>query len=149
MVNNPLGLQLGQVIQAMTAEAGFAVKLQALESVSAIQAGESGDFDALLLGWPGYADPDINIYSLLYCKAPLNYSGYCNEEVDKLLDLARASDNLQERVKYYGQVQAIIAADMPHVFLYHFKWIWAHTARLHGFIATPDGLTRIVDLRLD
>jgi peptide/nickel transport system substrate-binding protein len=149
LFNNPVQIQVAQMIQVMAKEAGFEVRLQALESVSAVQAGEKGDFDALLIGWPGFADPDSNIYNPLYCKAPLNYAGYCNKEFDGLLDLARASSDLNERVKYYTQAHAIISREEPYLFLYHHKWIWAHSTRLKNFIATPDGFTRIMDLTLD
>jgi len=149
LVNTPPAVQMAQMIQAMAKEVGFEVKLQAMESVSVIQDGEKGNFDALLLGWPGFADPDVNIYSLLSCKAPLNYEGYCNAEVDKLLDLARASSNLSERVGLYARVHEIVSRDEPYLFLYHHKWIWAHSAKLKGFVASPDGFTRVMDLTLE
>jgi len=149
VLNIPAFMQVGQMIQAMTKEAGFDVKLLSLETVSAIQAGEKGDYEALLMGWPGFTDPDMNIYNVLTCKAQLNYSGYCNNEVDRLLDAARASADLSERVKLYTRVREITAAEEPDIYLYHRKWIWAHTAKLKGFIAYPDGFTRIMDLTLE
>jgi peptide/nickel transport system substrate-binding protein len=149
LLNNPVAIQVAQMIQAMAKEVGFEITLLPLESVSAIQAGEKGNFDAFMVGWPGYADPDVNIYSLLSCGAPLNYGGYCNRDVDNLLNMARASSDLTERVKYYTRVHEIISVDEPHVFLYHHRWIWAHASKLKGFIAHPDGLTRIMDLRLE
>jgi len=149
LFNNPVAIQVAQMIQAMAKEAGFEINLLPLESVSAIQAGEKGDFDALMIGWPGYADPDVNIYSLLSCGAPLNYSGYCNKEVDSLLDLARTSSDLSGRVQYYTHVHQIISVEEPHLFLYHHRWIWAYDNRLKGFTAHRDGLTRIIDLRFD
>lgn len=149
LVNNPVQIQVAQMIQAMTKEARFDVRLQALESVSAVQAGESGDFDALLIRWTGFADPDVNIYSVLSCKAPLNYGGYCNPEVDRLFDLARASSDLAERVKYYTSAHEIVTREEPYLFLYHHRWIWAHTSRLKGFVGQPDGLTRVMDLTLE
>lgn len=148
LINSPPLVQAAQMIQAMAKEVGFDVKLQALESVSAIQAGEKGDFEAFYIGWPGYADPDVNIYSVLSCKAPLNYGAYCNTEVDRLLNLARASSSIAERVKLYGSVYEILARDEPYLFLWHHKWIWAHSARLKGFVASPDGFTRVMDLTL-
>ena len=29
------------------------------------------------------------------------------------------------------------------------KWIWAHSAKLKGFVAHPDGITRVMDLKFD
>ena len=83
------------------------------------------------------------------CKGTLNYSGYCNAEVDRLLDAARHSPDIAERVRLYTRVREILAADEPYLFLYHPKWIWAHGARLKGFVAHPDGIMRVVDLRFD
>ena len=110
---------------------------------------EKGNYEAFLVGWPGFVDPDMNIYSMLACRAPLNYSGYCNPEVDQLLNAARASADTQERVTLYTRVREILAEDKPYIFLYHPSWIWVHSTKLKGFVAHPDGITRVLDLRLD
>ena len=65
-------------------------ELLALETATALSSAEKGNYEAFLVGWPGFVDPDMNIYSMLACRAPLNYSGYCNPEVDQLLNAARA-----------------------------------------------------------
>ena len=39
-----------------------------------------------MLAWSGRADPDGNLFSFDGCKQPLNYAGYCNAEVDDLLE---------------------------------------------------------------
>jgi len=84
--NNPDLRQVGEVIQALTKEAGFDVKIQATEFASALQASQRGDFEAFLLAWSGRTDPDGNIYSFVTCKGPQNDGKYCNPEVDRLLD---------------------------------------------------------------
>jgi peptide/nickel transport system substrate-binding protein len=43
----------------------------------------------------------------------------------------------------------LLSRDEPYIFLYHPRWIWAHSAKLRGFVAHPDGITRVIDLRLD
>ncbi len=83
------GQKLAQVVQAMVKEAGFDVKLQATEFATSLDLADKGQFDAYVLGWSGRADPDGNIFSFNGCKQPLNYSGYCNKEVDELLVRAR------------------------------------------------------------
>jgi peptide/nickel transport system substrate-binding protein len=149
--NTPVSNQIGQLIQAMAGEAGFQVKLMALESATALHAADKGNFEAIMFGYPGFVDPDANIYSMMACRAPLNYSGYCNAEVDRLLNAARASSDTQERITLYTRAREILAEDEdePYLFLYHHNWIWVHSARLKGFVAHPDGITRVLDLRLD
>ena len=50
-----------------------------------------------MLAWSGRADPDGNIFSFNACKQPLNYSGYCNPEVDELMVRSRTAGDLAER----------------------------------------------------
>jgi len=145
----PVQSQVAELIQAMTREAGFDTKLVVLETGSAIQAGHRGDHQAYLNGWPGFLDPDHNIFSMLHCKGSLNYSGYCNNEVDGLLEKARAMTDVAERVRLYTRVREILAEDEPYIFLNHLKLIWAHAARLRGFVPHRDGLMRVLDLKLD
>ena len=78
-------------------EAGFETRLLALEVGTAIQKADRGEYEALLALWPGFADPDMNIFGMLACKGALNYGGYCNAEVDRLLEEARAHSSVDER----------------------------------------------------
>jgi peptide/nickel transport system substrate-binding protein len=149
LLNVPVQLQVAEMIQAMAREAGFDLKLLALETATAVNAADKGNYEAALIGWPGFVDPDANIYSMLACGAPLNYGGYCNREVDRLLDAARSRADTEERVRLYTRVREILAQDEPYIFLYHQKWIWAHSAKLRGFVAHPDGVMRPLGLKLD
>jgi peptide/nickel transport system substrate-binding protein len=86
---------------------------------------------------------------MLACRAPLNHSGYCDPEVDRLLNAARASSDTEERTALYTRLREILTEDEPYLFLYHNNNIWVHSARLKGFVAHPDGMTRVLDLKLD
>ena len=55
--------RLALVIQAMTREAGFNVKIQATEFATSLNMADKGDFEAYVLAWSGRADPDGNLYS--------------------------------------------------------------------------------------
>ena len=147
--NLPVQLQVAEMIQAMTKEAGFETRLLALETGTAVQKADRGDHQAMLLGWPGFADPDQNIAPVLSCRGTLNYSGYCNEDFDRLLEQARAVSDGDERVRFYTKASEMLSRDEPYIFLYHQKWIWAHSAKLKGFVAHPDGITRVMDLQFD
>jgi len=147
--NNPDLRQVGEVIQSMTKEAGFDVRLQATEFASAIQAAQRGEFEAFLLGWSGRSDPDGNIYSFATCKGGQNDGSYCNPEVDRLLDAARATPIAEERLKLYRQVaQIYLIEERGRIYLWHRKNLFAHTTRLQGFRLVPDGLIRVQGLKL-
>jgi peptide/nickel transport system substrate-binding protein len=141
--------QVAQVIQAMAKEAGFDVKINAVEFATSIDRAAKGDFEAYQLGWSGRVDPDGNLYSFVACKAPLNDGRYCNPELDKLLDETRSTIDPAERMKIYDKVTAIMQRDLPIIYLYNRKWIYGFTTRLAGFTPYPDGLVRVKDLTLE
>jgi peptide/nickel transport system substrate-binding protein len=139
---------VAQVIQAMASEAGFDIKIQATEFASALSLSQRGEMQAFLLAWSGRADPDGNLYNFVACKGPLNDGRYCNETVDKALNAARAATDPAERLKYYAVIAQQTLRDLPIIYLYHRKWIYAYNSRLQGFQPMPDGLIRPQGLAL-
>jgi len=140
--------RLALVVQAMTREAGFDVKIQAAEFATSLNMADKGDFEALVLAWSGRADPDGNLYSFDACKQPLNYAGYCDAETDALLNQSRALRDPAERRKLFEQVAARVLKERPIVYLYHRNWLWAYNAKLGGVRNVPDGLLRVTGLKL-
>jgi peptide/nickel transport system substrate-binding protein len=139
---------VAEVIQAMAAEVGINMKIRVTEFATALKQGEVGEFQAYLLAWSGRTDPDGNAYIFHKCKAPQNNAHYCNPEVDKLLDEARAYADPARRKAVYEKLTKIILDDNPKLYLYHRRVLIAHTARLDGYKQMPDGLVRVVGLRL-
>jgi peptide/nickel transport system substrate-binding protein len=148
VANNPLELQVAQVIQSMIGEAGFDMKIQAVEANTLIAATQKGDFQAALTFWSGRPDPDGNITIWLQCDGALNWSKYCNPKVDAALAQARQVTDPPERLKYYKEAASLYLADRGYIFLYHIKWIWGTTARLEGFTPALDGLIRPQGMKL-
>jgi peptide/nickel transport system substrate-binding protein len=147
--NNPDLRQVGEVIQSMARESGFDVRLQATEFASALQAAARGDFEAFLVGWSGRSDPDGNIYSFATCKGGQNDGRYCDAEVDRLLDEARAVPDAAARIAIYRKVAALyLERDRGRIYLWHRKNLFAHAARLQGLRLVPDGLIRPQGIRL-
>jgi len=149
VLNDPVNLQVAQVIQAMAKDSGFDIRILATEFASALQLAAKGDFEAFPLGWSGAVDPDGNIYNLVNCNSPFNDAHYCNSEVDHELDAARGVEAAAERLVHYRRVAEHLLQDLPNIYLYHPKWLYAFTARLSGFIPYPDGLIRPQGLRLE
>lgn len=141
-------MQAAQVIQAMAKESGFDIRIQATEFASALQLAAKGDFEAFLWGCCSRVDPDGNIYNVLACNSAFNYGHYCNPEVDRELEAARSLDARADRLAHYRVVAEHIL-NLPIIYLYHPKWLYAHTAKLSGFVAYLDGIIRPQGLRLD
>jgi peptide/nickel transport system substrate-binding protein len=140
--------RLALVIQAMTRDAGFDVKIQAAEFATSLNLADKGDYEAYVLAWSGRPDPDGNLFSFHGCKQPLNYAGYCDAETDKLLVASRTSRDPAERKKVFEQIAARVLKERPIVYLYHRNWLWAYSARLGGVRQVPDGLLRVTGLKM-
>ena len=140
--------RLALVIQAMTREAGFDVKIQAAEFATSLNLADKGEFDAYALAWSGRADPDGNLYSFHGCKQPLNYAGFCTPETDALLNQSRELRDPAARKKVFEQIAATVLKERPVIYLYHRNWLWAYSGKLSGVRNVPDGLLRVTGLKM-
>jgi peptide/nickel transport system substrate-binding protein len=142
VINQPDQLQTGEVIQSMATEAGFDVKIQAVEFATSLDAGDRGDFEAYLIGWSGRADIDANLYSFVHTGTPLNNGGYSNKNVDAWLDQAREVTDVAARGTIYAKLAVQLERDLPLIYLYAPKNIVAMSTRVNGYVPVPDGLVR-------
>jgi peptide/nickel transport system substrate-binding protein len=139
---------VAELIQNMAAEAGFDVKIRVTEFATSLKQAEEGNYQAFLIGWSGRPDPDGNLYIFLKCKAPQNNASFCNDDVDKLLEQARNVSDQAQRKATYEKVTKIVLDEEPIIYLYHRRVLIAHNARLEGYRQMPDGLVRVVGLKL-
>jgi peptide/nickel transport system substrate-binding protein len=140
--------QVAELIQAMAGEAGFEVKVRVTEFATSLNEAEAGRYQAFELGWSGRVDPDGNVYSFHKCKAPLNYAGFCNQDVDKWLDEARLTGKFEERKAIYEKVARKVLDEEDIIYLYHRRILVAHIDRLTGYKQVPDGIVRVVGISL-
>jgi peptide/nickel transport system substrate-binding protein len=141
--NQPVEMQVAQVIQSMANEAGFDVKLRAAEANALVAAGRAGDFDVLLVLWSGRVDPDGNVSIWLASDGFLNWGKYHNPTFDEILIGARAVTEVPARQALYRELSDLYLTDRPHIVLYHLKWLWGLSEKVSGFVPTPDGLIRL------
>lgn len=139
---------VAQVVQSMAAETGFDMKIRLTEFATSLKQAEAGEFQAYLIGWSGRTDPDGNAYIFFKTKAPQNNASYSNAEADKLLDEARLTSDTPKRNAIYEKLAGIILQDKPIVYIYHRRVLIAHTAKLEGYKQMPDGLVRVMGLKL-
>lgn len=108
---------------------------------------ESGQHDMFLFGWVTVTgDPDYGLYSLFHSSqvgTGGNSTFYKNEDVDILLDAARAETDLDSRKEYYRIIQEIIRNDAPMVFTWVGEDIIATQKNVKGFIQHPSGTHRL------
>lgn len=146
--NNPESRQVAEVIQAMAAEVGFDMKIRVTEFATSLKESEKGEYQAYFIGWSGRVDPDGNSYIFHKCGAPQNNRGYCDKSVDGLLDEARTKSTVGDRKAVYEKAAEKILTEGGIIYLYHRLVIIAHTQKVDGYKQLPDGLVRVVGVKL-
>ncbi|MFP3551891.1 ABC transporter substrate-binding protein [Paraburkholderia sp. SIMBA_049] len=141
--NNTVASQITQMLQAMLSESGITLKLRPSDYATELNAGHSGDFEAMYTGWSGRVDPDGNLHQFNTCAGNLNYAHYCNQQVDSLLDNARTRLTPAERKTDYDAAGKILADDDPIVYLYAQPWPFVLSKKVQGFTPSADGLVRL------
>ncbi len=139
---------VAQVVQSMAAEAGFDLKIRVIEFATSFKQAQAGEFQVFQINWSGRIDPDGNSYVFMHSKAPQNDGGYSNPEADKLMEDGRLVADPAERKAIYEKLTKILLNDEPIIYLYHRKLLFAHTTKLEGYKQMPDGLVRVVGLKL-
>jgi peptide/nickel transport system substrate-binding protein len=148
IINSPVESQVAQVIQAMAAEAGFDIAIEAMEASAQLAAVNRGDYEAAIMPWSGRVDPDGNVSIWLQCDGFINFGKYCNRALDDALAKARGITDVGRRQALYRDAARIYLEDRPLLFLYHSKWLWATRDKVDGFTPIADGLIRPQAIRV-
>ncbi len=94
------------------------------------------NFDMLLLTQNVGADTDLYSYyhSNMIDDPGLNFSGFNNREVDKYLEQARVTDNLKEKDTYYQKISAMLAAEVPAIYICWPNYIFGVSQEVKGVV---------------
>ncbi len=141
---NSLRDKTAQIIQYRLKQVGIEMKIRQLEWTAFINDFiDKRRFEAVILGWTLGQDPDIfDIWhSSKTGPKQLNFIGYKNKEVDRLLVLGRRTFDREKRKKIYFRIQEILAEDQPYTFLYVPMALPIIHARFHGIKPAPAGIS--------
>ena len=77
-----------------------------------------------------------------------DYSAWANADADKALDDARLVTDMTQRKALYEKLTRLELDEEAILYIYHRRILIAHTNKLEGYQQMPDGLVRVVGLRL-
>jgi len=132
------------ILQQNLAAVGIKMEIRTLEWSAFInEFVDKRKFDAVILGWSVTPDPDQ--YDIWSSKKTgpkeLNFVGYANPEVDRLLEEGRRTFDIEMRKKAYFRIQEILAEELPYVFLYVPDSLPAVHQRFHGIEPAAAGIS--------
>ena len=139
LLHFPTFNRVGEVIRQNLAKVGIRVVQKPLDRAAFVEAVFSQRaFDLNIISYCNGADPDSGVRRMYVSdnigKVPFsNAAAYRNAEVDKLFALAAETDKDDERSRHYGEIQKIVAADLPYWWLVETVVTTAWRSRFQGW----------------
>jgi peptide/nickel transport system substrate-binding protein len=140
---NQQRLLSAQIIQQRLKFIGIDVKIRIVEWATFLKEYiDKGNFEVVMLAWNISQDPDM--YDVWHSSktnpGELNFVGFKNAEVDRLLVDGRSTFDMEKRKKAYFRIQEILAEEQPYTFLYVPDSLPVVSARIRGVEPAPAGI---------
>lgn len=134
----------GTALQAQLKKVGMSVKLVLVDTGEYRVRTRSGDFQFYFSGGGVYPDPSRSYSAELKCgpdlkKRSLNTPGYCNKDMEALLDDAEKEVNPEKRRALFKQIVAKVVEDIPELSLGYVPQFFALRDTVKGFSTDSDG----------
>jgi peptide/nickel transport system substrate-binding protein len=84
---------------------------------------------------PGADDPDVMFYENFKCGTSRNYSDYCDEQTDKMIDAQSSELDRAKRLKLVHEIQKKLEADVARPMLGWRKEFFVHWPHVKGLVA--------------
>ena len=139
---------IGKFVQSQVEQIGLQCKMEVIPPATLRSMRSNGSLQFFRSSW--VADyPDAENYLSLFTTisfAPSgpNYTHYSNQKYDKLYDKALLCNDLQERAKYYTEMDSLMMQDAPVVVLFYDEVLRFVNKRVKDMGSNP---TNLLDLR--
>jgi peptide/nickel transport system substrate-binding protein len=140
---NQQRLMSAQIIQQRLKYVGIDVKIRIVEWATFLKEYiDKGKFEVVMLAWNISQDPDMFDvwHSSKTNPGELNFVGFKNAEVDRLLVEGRGTFDIEKRKQAYFRIQEILAEEQPYTFLYVPDALPTVSARIRGVEPAPAGI---------
>ncbi|WP_255357899.1 ABC transporter substrate-binding protein [Geomicrobium sp. JCM 19037] len=150
---NPMRVQIAELAQDQFGEIGVDVTIEEVEWGAYLDLVDAGDTEMFILGWSISAgDADNGVRTLFHSDnfgSAGNQTLYHNEEVDDLLDEARAELDEEARQDLYGQVQQTLIDEAPMIYTLHTDYVVGVNSSVNDFIHYPNGQFPLWQVSID
>ncbi|MBX3071843.1 MAG: ABC transporter substrate-binding protein [Thermomicrobiales bacterium] len=122
-----------ELVQQYLREVGIDMQLEEAPVATILEQLRAGNMDASLFNWTyggDDADPDASV--ALRSDGTNNFSHFNNARVDELLDLGIQELDPDARAEIYKEIQAIVADEVPFLFMMFWNWYNIFSTRVQG-----------------
>ncbi|MGE8329230.1 ABC transporter substrate-binding protein [Pseudomonas urmiensis] len=149
---NPNAKLMAEMLQADWSKLGFKVRIVSYEWGEYLKRMKSGEHDIALIGWTGdNGDPDNWLGTLYSCGAigSNNYSLWCDQQYDQLVQQAKQVTDREQRSALYQQAQQRLKQQVPITPVAHSTVNQPISARVHDFKVSPFGRNAFSGVSVD
>lgn len=130
--------EIATVVQAQLRQVGVDVRVEIWEWGAYLSHLKAHEQQFHIQGWGASPDADEPLRSNFYCGKPWNVMGYCNAQVDTLMDKGLQTMDSEERMGYYHEAQHIIIDDAVWIVLYNEPKLYATQNYVRNFGVHPE-----------
>ena len=142
-------IRVASIYAAMCAEVGIDIQLQQVEFGTILARMGEGNYAAGQIELSPRNDPDLSAHPWFHSEGGVNFSHYSSEEMDGILDAARASVDQAERRELYQDAIDLFNEDFPYIWVYHLQEMKAYRDDMKGYRHIPDSMMRFEDVWLE
>ncbi|WP_438348369.1 ABC transporter substrate-binding protein [Paenibacillus sp. FA6] len=132
--DNPVVESLLPIMTKNYKELGIDISPETLDFNAIMAKKDAGTFEMYFAAWGLTPDPDNTVYT---SDGAQNDIGYSNAKVDELMKKGKAELDQEKRKEIYKEMYQEINKDLPYIFMYQRRDMWAVNGRITGFDLTP------------
>lgn len=128
---NPVNDALIPVAQANYKEIGVKFEAEQMEFNGVLEKVDNGSVEMYFMAWG--LTPAADATGVFGTEGAQNKIAYSNAKVDELLAKGLKETDIEKRKEIYKELYQVINEDLPYIFLYQRKDMWAVNSRVKGF----------------
>ncbi|GAC42797.1 ABC transporter substrate-binding protein [Paenibacillus popilliae] len=133
---NPVNDAIIPVAQANWKELGIELTAEQMDFNAVVEKRKKGDFDMMFLAWNLDPDPQSG-ENVFKTGGSQNDIGYSNPKLDELFKMAGSEVDVEQRKPIFKEIYQELNEDLPYIFMYQRRDMWATNARIQGFDMSP------------
>jgi peptide/nickel transport system substrate-binding protein len=146
-------IDMATIMQNQLKQVGITAEIKVVEWGAYLEGTARGEQDLFIIGWTASGnDPDISLFAQFHSSkfgAGGNRAFYKNDKVDQLLMQGRQMEDSDARKQVYFELQDIIKADAPWVFLNNQEQVVAVRKNIAGFQPSPLGYHALYNIKFE
>lgn len=134
---------IAELAQQFLKDVGIDMQLAEAPVATILEGLRAGEIDSSIFNWTYGEALTPDPADTLLSDGANNFSHFKNARADELIALGRQTVNVEERKQYYGELQDLVAEEVPFLYLQFDQWIYIARPEVEGLpdpgtILSPD-----------